>query len=57
VTYTVSDGRTNGANHDARYHRHPGKADTTTDTATTHAGVAVTIDVLANDKFSNRIAT
>ncbi len=53
VTYTVSDGRTNGAVTTTLDITVTPVADTHADTATTHAGVAVTIDVLANDTFSN----
>ncbi|HDS8579529.1 TPA: tandem-95 repeat protein, partial [Klebsiella variicola] len=53
VTYTVSDGRTNGAVTTTLDITVTPVADTQADTATTHAGVAVTIDVLANDTFSN----
>jgi hypothetical protein len=53
VTYTVTDGRSNGTTSAILTLSVTPVADAHNDTASTHAGVPVTIDVLANDTFSN----
>jgi hypothetical protein len=53
VTYTVSDGRSNGLTTATLDITVTPVVDIHDDSATTHAGVPVTIDVLSNDTFSN----
>ncbi|WP_435927610.1 Ig-like domain-containing protein [Dryocola sp. BD613] len=53
VTFTVTDGRSNGDRTATLSITVDPVKDTVDDTATTHAGVPVTIDVLGNDDFTN----
>ncbi|EPP8166559.1 Ig-like domain-containing protein, partial [Escherichia coli] len=53
VTYRVVDGRTNGATTAQLKITVTPVKDAFDDSLTTHAGTPVTIDVFANDKFSN----
>ena len=53
VTYTATDGRDNGSVTSTLTIQYNAFPDAVDDNATTHAGVAKVIDVLANDRFSN----
>ena len=53
VTYTATDGRDNGSVTSTLTIQYNAIPDAVDDNATTHAGVAKVIDVLANDRFSN----
>ena len=53
VTYTATDGRDNGSVTSTLTIQYDAIPDAVDDNATTHAGVAKVIDVLANDRFSN----
>ncbi|MCM7083970.1 Ig-like domain-containing protein [Enterobacter roggenkampii] len=53
VTYTATDGRDNGSVTSTLTIQYNTIPDAVDDNATTHAGVAKVIDVLANDRFSN----
>ncbi|MHC0312182.1 Ig-like domain-containing protein [Escherichia coli] len=53
VTYTATDGRDNGSITSTLTIQYDAIPDAVDDNATTHAGVAKVIDVLANDRFSN----
>ena len=53
ATYTISDGKDGGVSTATLAFSVTPVADAKDDTASTHAGVAVTIDVLHNDSFSN----
>ncbi|QNJ78360.1 Ig-like domain-containing protein [Escherichia coli] len=53
ATYTISDGKDGGVSTATLAFSVTPVADAKDDTASTHAGVAVTIDALHNDSFSN----
>jgi len=53
VTYTATDGRDNGSVTSTLTIQYNAIPDAVDDNATTHAGMAKVIDVLANDRFSN----
>ncbi|HEY3590578.1 MAG TPA: Ig-like domain-containing protein [Buttiauxella sp.] len=53
ITYTISDGHTGGTATSTLTLEVTSVADIQPDSTTTHAGVAVDIDVLANDSFEN----
>ncbi|WBM50723.1 Ig-like domain-containing protein [Citrobacter freundii] len=53
ATYTISDGKDGGVSTATLAFSVTPVADAKDDTASTHAGVAVTIDTLHNDSFSN----
>ncbi|RNT42027.1 Ig-like domain-containing protein [Enterobacter roggenkampii] len=53
VTYTATDGRDNGSVTSTLTIQYNAIPDAVDDNATTHAGVAKVIDVLANDRFNN----